>query len=98
MMPLPEFEWDPRKDARNRSKHGVAFEDAKLVWFDPRHLLRFDRVEDGEERWHVLGVAAGLALLVVVHTYLREDESVVRIVSARRATKNERKAYDTGDH
>lgn len=94
---MPRFEWDPDKDARNRAKHGVAFEDAVLVWSDPMHLLRFDRIEDGEERWHVLGMAAGVVLLLVVHTYPGDGDDLIRIVSARRATKAERRAYEDAD-
>ncbi|MDR3538406.1 MAG: BrnT family toxin [Acetobacteraceae bacterium] len=96
-MPSHSFEWDPGKDARNRANHGLAFEDAALVWSDPLHLVRFDRVENGEERWHALGMAAGIVLLLVVHTYPGEDDTVIRIVSARKATKAERKAYEDGD-
>ena len=91
-----QFEWDRRKDAGNRAKHGVAFEDAALVWSDPGHLIRFDRVQESEERWHALGLAGGVVLLLVVHTYPDEDENAVRIVSARKATKREREAYHSG--
>ena len=94
---MPQFEWDPEKARANLAKHGIAFEDAALVWSDPLHLVRFDRVEDGQERWHALGMAAGVVLLIVVHSYLGEDEAVIRIISARRATGNERKAYEDGD-
>ncbi len=61
------------------------------------HLVRFDRNEDGEERWHALGLAAGVVLLIVVHTYPDGDDEVIRLVSARRATKRERKVYEHGD-
>jgi uncharacterized DUF497 family protein len=94
---LPGFEWDDAKAAATLRKHGVAFDDATLVWDDPHHLLRFDRIEAGEERWHVLGIAAGIVLLLVVHTYPGGDDDRVRIVSARRATKSERRAYEDGD-
>lgn len=93
---LPGFIWDPEKARLNLNKHGVAFEDAEFVWSDPLHLLRFDRIEGGEERWHALGQAAGVVLLLVVHTY-PGDEDVTRLVSARKATKHERKAYEDGD-
>ena len=66
-------------------------------WSDPLHLIRFDRIEGGEERWHALGLAAGIVLLLAVHTYPGEDDDVVRIMSARRATKGERRAYED-DH
>jgi uncharacterized DUF497 family protein len=92
-----KFEWDPAKAATNLRKHDVAFEDAVLVWSDPLHLVRFDRIEDGEERWHALGMAAGIVLLLVVHTYPEDDDDRVRILSARKATKAERRAYEDGD-
>ena len=92
---MPRFEWDATKARANLRKHGVAFEDAALVWSDTLHLTKFDRVEGGEERWHTIGMAGGTVLLLVVHTYPSDD--VVRIVSARRATRNERKAYEDGD-
>jgi uncharacterized DUF497 family protein len=93
---VPDFEWDPNKARANLNKHGVAFEDAALVWDDPIHLVRFDRYEGGEERWHALGMAAGIVVLLVVHTYPDDSGDRVRIVSARRATKAERRAYEDG--
>ena len=75
----------------------MAFEDAELGWSDPLHLIKFNRIESGEERWLALGLASGIVLLVVVHTYPGEDGELVRIVSARRATKGEREAYEGGD-
>lgn len=94
---MPRFEWDAGKARSNLNKHGVAFEDAELVWLDPFFLLRFDQIAGDEERWHALGMAAGVVLLLVVHTYSAEDDDRVRIVSARRATKGERRAYEDGD-
>jgi hypothetical protein len=73
----------------------VAFEDAALVWADPLHLMKFDRIEAGEERWHAIGVAGGTVLLLVVHT--TPDDDRVRIIGARRATSKERRAYEDGD-
>ncbi len=72
------------------------------MWLDPLHIIKFNRVESGDERWLNLGLASGVALLVVVHTYLGsdgpgEDGELVRIVSARRATKGERRAYENGN-
>jgi uncharacterized DUF497 family protein len=72
----------------------MAWRSKTLRWYGPTHgLIKFDRWEDGEERWHAVGFAGGIALLVLIHTYPGEDESVVRIVGARRATRNERTAY-----
>jgi hypothetical protein len=89
------FEWDDAKARANLAKHGVAFEDALLVWKDPLHTIVFDRFEGAEERWHAIGVVGAVALLVVVHVYpdLNDDQRV-RIVSARKASTRERKTYE----
>ena len=91
------FEWDPDKAKSNLAKHGVAFEDARLVWDDPNHILQFDRYEGGEERWHILGYARGVVILVVWHTYPDpNDDEKVRIIGARKAERRERNAYEQG--
>jgi uncharacterized DUF497 family protein len=97
------FEWDEAKNLSNQRKHGVSFEEASRVFFDPLHIVVDDRVVDGEQRWQALGLirrdAGGLLLLLVAHT-LRGDEraeeriEVVRIISARRATPEERRIYE----
>jgi uncharacterized protein len=95
------FEWDERKNAQNRRKHGgISFELAALVFVDERCLIGLDHVDEtGEMRWHAIGqvsVEAGVgAVLLVVHAY-REDfhgEEVIRIISARQADKSERRRY-----
>ena len=88
------FSWRDAKAEKNLRKHHVDFEKAKLVFFDPLHLSRQDRHEDGEERWQTLGMVDGQAVLLVAHT-LQEDEIIhIHIVSARKATKHERKFYE----
>jgi uncharacterized DUF497 family protein len=90
------FEWDPAKARSNLAKHGVAFDDAAFVWLDPLLQLRFDQVVDHEERWWAVGQIAG-GLLVVVHLYPDPDnENLVRIISARRATKHEKRQHENG--
>ncbi len=75
----------------------MAFELAAQVWGDPSHLIVFDRYEDGEERWHAIGLVRGLLILTVVHVHPHpHDESLVRITGARKATMNERKQYEAG--
>lgn len=92
-----EFAWDEQKSRRNLAKHGVSFETAKLVFDDPRALSQLDRVKDGEERWQTLGLAAGILILLVVHTYREESgEEILRIISARKATPRERTIYEQG--
>ena len=88
------IEWDPTKDEANQAKHGIDFETAQRVFDDPYHVVFVERVVGGEVRWHAIGVVEALVVLVVVHTH-REDASgeVVRIVSARRASRRERKLY-----
>lgn len=97
------FEWDEAKNIANQRKHGVSFEEASQVFLDPLHVVVADRVVDGEQRWQALGLASkaigSMLLLLVAHT-VREDlecgtfTEVVRIISARRATAEERKNYE----
>ncbi|MGA2326166.1 MAG: BrnT family toxin [Bryobacteraceae bacterium] len=91
------FLWDEAKNRRNRAKHKVSFETARLVFDDPCALSMQDRVAEGEERWQTLGLAGGAVVLLVAHTYMVEgDEEVIRIISARKATARERKVYAEG--
>jgi uncharacterized DUF497 family protein len=91
------FEWDEGKNRRNRAKHRVSFEAASLVFEDPHAVSVPDRVEEGEERWKTVGMATGVVLLLVAHTYREEGgEEYVRIISARKATPQERKIYEEG--
>ena len=89
------FEWDAAKAKSNERKHGVRFEDAMLVFLDPYALIEQDRIEEGELRWQTLGLAGGIVLLLVAHTIrTQEPDEVIRIISARKATRKERKRYD----
>ena len=90
------FSWDGRKNHTNRKKHGVSFEAAILVFDDPSHISRLDRVIEGEQRWQTIGMAGGTLLLLVAHTWEEAitHETQIRIFSARRATKIERKIYE----
>ncbi len=92
------FSWDDAKNESNQHKHGVSFATAQLVFDDPLHLTRQDRIENGELRWQTVGLAGGVVLLLVAHTWYEEDtgEEHIRIISARRATKLERKIYEQG--
>ena len=92
------FSWDPVKNRSNQKKHGVSFEAATFVFDDPFQISRVERIIEGEERWHTIGRAGGMVLLLVVHT-LKEDSSGdldIRIISARRANKQERELYEEG--
>jgi len=89
------FEWDSHKEKANRKKHGVSFDLARRVFEDPDHLSTQDRHEGGEERWQTLGRIGLVAIFLVAHTYEDENgEEVVRIISARKASKAERRRYD----
>ena len=91
-----EFAWDPAKARANRRKHGVGFSEAATVFADDAgHLLPDPDHSRREDRFVLLGRSAPGHLLVVVHTYPQGD-SVIRIISARRATAAERRRYETG--
>ena len=89
------FEWDEGKAKSNKRKHGVGFEDAILVFADPFALVEQDRIEGDESRWQTLGLAGDVLLLLVAHTAGNEGErEIIRIISARRAVRKERKLYE----
>ena len=87
------FEWDERKNQENKRKHKVSFEEAQTVFLDENAIRYFDpdHSED-EDRFIMLGMSFTLRVLVVCHCY-REDDSVIRIISARKADKQEQSDY-----
>ena len=88
------FEWDDDKAAANLRKHLVAFELAEQVWNDPAHIVAFDRYENGEDRWHAIGLVRGILIFTVVQAHtISADKDSLRIVSARKATADETKRY-----
>lgn len=93
-MPELRFEWDERKALQNRRKHGVSFEEAETVFSDDYGLLIDDPNHSGEEdRFLLLGLSASQRTLVVAHCYRKADD-VIRIISARKATRKERDIYN----
>lgn len=87
------FEWDEAKSRRNVRKHGVSFEEARAVFLDD-HAIRFydpDHSHD-EDRFLMLGMSFKLRILVVCHCY-KENDSTIRIISARKATRHEATQY-----
>jgi uncharacterized DUF497 family protein len=90
------FIWDDRKDRQNQRKHGISFEEAQSVFFDDeaREFFDPDHSED-EARFLLVGRSYRLRVLLICHCF-REREGVIRIISARRATKKERTAYSGG--
>ena len=88
------FEWHQAKNRSNQAKHGIDFETAQLVFDDPHCITFVERVSAGEERWHAIGSIERIIIIVVVHTYRVEaSDEVIRILSARRATRHERDLY-----
>jgi uncharacterized protein len=87
------FEWDENKSLANQKKHGISFEEAKTVFYDEsaRMIHDPDHSED-EDRFILLGLSFQLRILVVVHAY-RQSDQIIRIISARKATKNEASKY-----
>jgi len=87
------FVWDAGKNLANRRKHGVSFEEAQTAFHDENAMVYFDPDHSEEEdRFILLGMSLQLRVLVVCHCY-REGESVVRIISARKADKREQEGY-----
>jgi len=88
-----EFEWDKKKDKVNAKKHGVSFDEARTVFFDDQAIQFYDpEHSDEEDRFILLGTSFTLKTLVVCHCF-REDETKVRIISARKADTEEEQVY-----
>ena len=88
-----KFEWDENKNSINKVKHKVSFEEAKTVFYDDNALVIDDpEHSEREERFIILGTSSSAKLLVVCHCY-RQSDTVIRIISARKATKNESEQY-----
>jgi len=90
-----EFTWDERKNRANKRKHRISFETAIPVFDDPLHVSRQDREVEGEARWQTIGMVQGVHVLLVAHT-MEEDDNLIRILSARKATPQERRIYAQG--
>ena len=87
------FSWDNRKNNSNQKKHAVSFEEAQTVFFDENAIEYFDLDHsDEEDRFIMLGLSYRLRILVVCHC-VRENDSEIRIISARKATNKELKVY-----
>ena len=87
------FEWDEIKSRENKRKHRVSFEEAQTVFFDENAIRYFDPDHSqDEDRFIMLGMSFTLRVLVVCHCY-REDDSIIRIISARKADKREQSDY-----
>ena len=92
-----KFEWDAAKASINKKKHGISFDEAKTVFFDENAKVIHDpENSNDEERFVILGLSVVTRMLVVIHCY-REKDKVIRIISARKATKRESTQYNGGD-
>jgi len=90
-----KFEWDENKNKQNIVKHRVSFDRARRVFDDPHFLTLIQRDIDDEERWVTIGIATGVVILYVVHTRAELDgDELIRIITARKATPRERRAYE----
>ena len=88
-----KFTWDKEKNRKNISSHKISFEEAKTVFFDPNAKVIYDPDHSiDEERFLILGLSVSLNILVVCHCY-KENDNLIRIISARQATPSERKQY-----
>lgn len=87
------FSWDDQKNIANQKKHGVSFEEAQTVFFD-EHAIEYDDPDhsESEDRYLMLGHSYRVRVLVVSYT-LRKNDKEIRIISARKATKKEQRAY-----
>jgi uncharacterized DUF497 family protein len=87
------FQWSKQKSILNKNKHGITFEEAQTVFLDENALLIHDPDHsDDEDRFILLGMSSNLRTLVVCHCY-RKDNEIIRIISARKATRSEQKRY-----
>lgn len=92
------FEWDSKKAESNFRKHGIRFDEAVLAFDDLFAVAEQDRYENGEQRWQTIGMVEDCLLLIIAHTVRFDDDGmeVVRIISARRVNRTERKRYERG--
>ncbi len=87
------FSWDEKKNGANKKKHGVSFEEAKTVFYNENAIRYYDPDHsDDEDRFLMVGVSQKLRILIVCHCFT-EDDSVIRIISARKATNGEEDNY-----
>jgi uncharacterized protein len=86
-----DIEWDADKAVANFKKHGVRFEDAATSLLDPQALAQEDTHSEGEARWVLIGMSSNARLLTVIYTL--RDENRIRLISARKATREEAEYY-----
>ena len=89
------FEWDRKKDIANFRNHGIAFDEAKTVFYDENAIEFYDQDHSlREDRYLMIGLSSKLRILLVSYAVMEEkDEDIIRIISSRKATQNEQKIY-----
>lgn len=94
-----QFSWDSNKDLENKSKHGITFSEAKSVFYDERAKIINDpdHSDVAEERFIIMGISSEFRILMVCHCY-RDDDEIIRIISARKANKAEKSFYKGKEH
>ena len=91
-----KFDWDENKNEINRRKHGITFEEACEVFYDDNAVLFDDpELSVGEERFLIIGMTGSSKICIVSHCY-RDNDNIIRIISAREAVRSERKIYEEG--
>ncbi|MBC7649201.1 MAG: BrnT family toxin [Vitreoscilla sp.] len=94
------FEWSEQNAIDHLKKHKISFELATRVFADPFMLMAQDRIENGEQRWQSIGMVDAHVVVLVAHTASDDEDGteVIRIISARKADKQERKRYENAQH
>jgi uncharacterized DUF497 family protein len=92
------FTWDSLKNRSNQRKHGIGFDTASRAFFDPFHLTRQDRVVEDETRWQTIGMVDGVLLILVAYSVVDEEQEAIRIISARKITRQERIEYEEANN
>lgn len=89
-----QFEWDSKKAQSNKRKHGITFEEASTIFDDALSITIHDPTPSiGEDRFITVGTSVNSKLIVVVHA---DRDDIIRVISARKATRNERRQYEQG--
>jgi uncharacterized protein len=93
---MTRYEWDEEKNQINFLKHGISFDTAILIFEDPHVVSELDRIVSGEERWQSIGAIGNVVIVLVAHTWEPEkgSDELIRVISARKATRNERRKYE----
>ena len=94
-MSYIRFTWDSKKNTANIRDHGVPFEEARTAFYDPNARIIYDPDHSqDEDRFILLGLSRNIRLLVISHAY-RENDEIIRIISARKANRSEQRQYES---